>query len=191
MVIVDPVTRLACAARAGDRDALRAFVVATYDDVWRFCASLAGAQDAEDLAQATYVQGIRSLPRFGGQSSARTWLLGIARHVCIDELRGRARRMRRDRFFELPEEPAVADPDGDVTVADLLRRLDPDRRTAFVLTQLIGLSYDEAARACGCPVGTVRSRVARARADLLSLNDAASDRRGPNGTDSSSASSAG
>jgi len=49
---------------------------------------------------------------------------------------------------------------------DLIAALDSDRRDAFVLTQLIGLSYDEAAVVAGCPIGTIRSRVARARADL-------------------------
>jgi RNA polymerase sigma-70 factor (ECF subfamily) len=52
-------------------------------------------------------------------------------------------------------------------VADLLARLDPDRREAFVLTQLLGLPYADAAEVAGCPVGTIRSRVARARADLI------------------------
>ena len=53
------------------------------------------------------------------------------------------------------------------TVSDLLARLDADRREAFVLTQLLGLPYAEAAEVAGCPVGTIRSRVARARADLI------------------------
>jgi len=53
------------------------------------------------------------------------------------------------------------------TVTDLLARLDADRREAFVLTQLLGLPYAEAAEVAGCPVGTIRSRVARARADLV------------------------
>ncbi|HEY0509385.1 MAG TPA: sigma factor-like helix-turn-helix DNA-binding protein, partial [Blastococcus sp.] len=52
-------------------------------------------------------------------------------------------------------------------VTDLLARLDADRREAFVLTQLLGLPYAEAAEVAGCPVGTIRSRVARARADLV------------------------
>ena len=64
---------------------------------------------------------------------------------------------------------------------DLLARLDADRREAFVLTQLLGLPYAEAADVAGCPVGTIRSRVARARADLV---DALSD-----GADESAASS--
>ncbi len=52
-------------------------------------------------------------------------------------------------------------------MTDLVRRLEGDRREAFVLTQLLGLSYAEAAEVAGCPVGTIRSRVARARADLV------------------------
>lgn len=54
-----------------------------------------------------------------------------------------------------------------VELDDLLARLDPDRRAAFVLTQVLGLRYDETAEVLGCPVGTVRSRVARARDALV------------------------
>ena len=56
-----------------------------------------------------------------------------------------------------------------VVLDELLRDLEPDRRDAFVLTQMIGLSYEETAVVCGCPVGTVRSRVSRARADLVAM----------------------
>jgi RNA polymerase sigma-70 factor, ECF subfamily len=66
-----------------------------------------------------------------------------------------------------PAERVAADPAEAVTVRALLAALDPQRREAFVLTQLVGLSYAEAAEVCGCPVGTIRSRVARARADLV------------------------
>ena len=64
-------------------------------------------------------------------------------------------------------ERRTADPAEAVTSRALLDALDPDRREAFVLTQLVGLSYAEAADVCGCPVGTIRSRVARARAELV------------------------
>ena len=56
-----------------------------------------------------------------------------------------------------------------VDLEELLGRLDEDRRTAFVLTQVLGMYYDEAAEVIGCPVGTVRSRVSRARLDLASM----------------------
>lgn len=52
---------------------------------------------------------------------------------------------------------------------DVLADLDPDRREAFVLTQYVGLSYEEAAAVVGCPVGTIRSRVSRARSDLADV----------------------
>jgi RNA polymerase sigma-70 factor (ECF subfamily) len=57
--------------------------------------------------------------------------------------------------------------DEHLALLDLLATLSPDRREAFVATQVLGLSYAEAAEVCGCPVGTIRSRVARARNDLI------------------------
>jgi RNA polymerase sigma-70 factor (ECF subfamily) len=62
-----------------------------------------------------------------------------------------------------------ADEGGHQEVDRLLATLELDRRNAFVLTQLLGMSYAEAAEVCGVPVGTIRSRVARARADLLGV----------------------
>ena len=73
---------------------------------------------------------------------------------------------------QAPESSDGADRVGEhATVADLLQRLTADRRETFVLTQLLGLSYAEAAEVSGCPVGTIRSRVARARADLVQALD--------------------
>jgi RNA polymerase sigma-70 factor (ECF subfamily) len=62
--------------------------------------------------------------------------------------------------------PDVAE---EAAVADLIARLDPDRRAAFVLTQVFRMPYQQAAAVCGCPVGTIRSRVARARGDLIAM----------------------
>ena len=169
---MDALTSLAVAARTGDHTALEGFVRAAYGQVWRLCATLVDEQSADDLAQETFVRAIRSLPRFRGESSARTWLLAIARHTCLDELRSRSRRRRRDqsRATEAAHrEAAVADASQEVTVADLIGQLEPARRAAFVLTQTLGLSYDEAAQVCECPPGTIRSRVARARRDLLDM----------------------
>jgi RNA polymerase sigma-70 factor, ECF subfamily len=169
---VDALTSLAVAARAGDNSALEAFVRAAYGQVWRLCASLVDEQSADDLAQETFVRAIRSLRRFRGESSARTWLLAIARHTCLDELRSRSRRRRRDDSRGTQDAHrgvAVADASQEIVIADLIGQLEPARRAAFVLTQTLGLSYDEAAQVCECPPGTIRSRVARARSDLLSL----------------------
>lgn len=79
------------------------------------------------------------------------------------------RDLRRRRLLAARGRPADPEPDpaGALSVEALLRGLESDRRLAFVLTQVLGLSYAEAAEVCGCPVGTIRSRVARARADLV------------------------
>ena len=166
---MDPLTRLALQARAGDTRALGRFVETGYQEVWRFCASLISGKEADDLCQEVFARAVKALPNFRGESSARTWLLSIARHTCADEVRARSRRRRQEAIAVGTQEVTVVDPSGDVTAADLIGQLEGDRRTAFVLTQVLGLSYAEAARVCDCPTGTIRSRVARARAELLGL----------------------
>jgi RNA polymerase sigma-70 factor (ECF subfamily) len=156
---------LAVAAARGDAVAFADLVRLTQADVWRTCATLVDASSADDLVQETYLRAHRSLPRYVGDAAFRTWLLAIARHVCLDEIRGRTRR-RRLLALQPPRSQSV-EPERAVDLALLVADLSPERREAFVLTQLIGLSYDEAADVAGCPVGTIRSRVARARADLI------------------------
>jgi RNA polymerase sigma-70 factor (ECF subfamily) len=166
---MDELTGLAGAACRGDQGAMREFIRLSRKEVWSLCAHLVDRESADDLTQETYLSAFRALKSFRRESSARTWLLSIARRTCMDELRSRVRERRRDvRLIDRHREQAVvADVAGQVEVQTLLSRLDTDRRTAFVLTQLIGLSYEEAARVCNCPVGTIRSRVARARAELI------------------------
>lgn len=165
---MDELTRLALAAKDGDRDALAMFVKRSQPDVWRFCAHAGDRESVDDLTQETYLRAIGALRSYRGEASAKTWLLSVAWRVCADGVR-RNRRQRAliERFRANVEAPVSPDPSGGVDLDDLVGGLDPDRRAAFVLTQVLGLSYDESAEVCGCPVGTIRSRVARARVDLL------------------------
>ncbi|MCU1658385.1 MAG: polymerase, sigma-24 subunit, subfamily [Pseudonocardiales bacterium] len=166
---LDAITAAALRARRGDSVAASAFVRATQPDVWRCCASLGSSETADDLTQETYARAFASLHRFAGRSSARTWLLSIARRVCADAVRSavRSRSLQVAAHDAQRTRKQADDPSEGVTLHALLDALDADRREAFVLTQLVGLSYAEAAEVLGCPVGTVRSRVARARADLV------------------------
>jgi RNA polymerase sigma-70 factor (ECF subfamily) len=171
---VDPLNRLAHAAARGDTQALDKFIQATYQQVWHLCSTLVDAQSASDLAQEVVLKAVRALPGYRGDANARTWLLAITRHTCQDELRARYRQHRHHQPLTEGTQPTSTwnRPDQEFLVQDLLARLQSDRRTAFVLTQIIGLSYHEAAQVCDCPTGTIRSRVARARADLIrALND--------------------
>jgi RNA polymerase sigma-70 factor, ECF subfamily len=164
---IRPVTddlQLVRSAIAGDRLALAAIVRETQEHVWRYCAYLGRGSDVDDLVQDTYLRALRSLARYEGRASLRTWMLSIARRVCADAVRTARRRRRLDALFA--REHAVADPGDRVAYALLIDGLMPERREAFVLTQIVGLSYADAADVCRVPVGTIRSRVARARNEL-------------------------
>jgi RNA polymerase sigma-70 factor, ECF subfamily len=171
------VTAWAIAAGAGDRDALVSFVRSTQRDVHRFVAHLGSPGEADDLAQETYLRALRALSGFAGRSSARTWLLSIARRTAADAVRTAMRRPRTtgaDDWESLEVRgPLVRSAvDEGILLRALITELEPDRREAFVLTQLLDLSYAEAAEVCDCPLGTIRSRVARAREDLVAAMDA-------------------
>ncbi|MFJ8041089.1 sigma-70 family RNA polymerase sigma factor [Kitasatospora sp. NPDC096147] len=171
----DPtVTAWALAAREGDPAAVELFVRATRMDVWRYVTHLSGEpQAADDLTQETFLRALRSLPRFEARSSARTWLLSIARRTVIDRFRFAAARPRLldtddwQTAVERSQTGGLPGFDEGVALAELLAALPDERREAFVLTAVLGLPYEEAARRTGCPVGTVRSRVNRARAALI------------------------
>ncbi|MET8130682.1 sigma-70 family RNA polymerase sigma factor [Streptomyces sp. NPDC005251] len=169
-------TAWALAARAGDPAAVERFVRALHRDVVRYVAHLsADPQAADDLAQETFLRALGSLHRFEGRSSARAWLLSIARRAVIDSLRHAAARPRSNDAADWQTVVERAQPrglpgfDDGIALLDLLAALPGDRREAFVLTQMMGLPYAEAALVSDCPVGTVRSRVARARATLIAL----------------------
>ncbi|HEY4375612.1 MAG TPA: sigma-70 family RNA polymerase sigma factor, partial [Acidimicrobiales bacterium] len=144
---MDELTRLARTAAAGDQYALEAFVRQSHGDIHRLCASLVDPESADDLTQETFVRALRSLGSFRGDSSARTWLWAIARNTCTDAIRRRIRhraaleRLPHPEVESVDDEPAAA-------YAGVLDELDADQRTAFVLTQLLDLSYAEAARVC-------------------------------------------
>jgi RNA polymerase sigma-70 factor (ECF subfamily) len=165
MSVVDELTPLARAAARGDRAALTRLIRATQGDVWRLCAHLVNPAAADDLARETYLRAVSALRGFRGDAPVRSWLLTIARTVCATEIRSRPRD--REPAAGLAAGTPAAQPEcrqrGDMVV---LSALDPDRRAAFVLTQVLGCSYAETAEICGVPVGIIRSQVARARADL-------------------------
>ncbi|MFJ3880173.1 sigma-70 family RNA polymerase sigma factor [Streptomyces sp. NPDC090077] len=170
------VTRLALAARDGDPAKADRFVRALHRDVWRYVAYLsADAQAADDLTQDVFLRALAALPRFEGRSSARTWILSIARRTVVDSVRHAAARPRLSDRHDWQTAAEQSQPhdlpgfDDGIALAELLAAVPAERREAFVLTQLLGLPYAEAAIASGCPIGTVRSRVARARTTLIAL----------------------
>jgi RNA polymerase sigma-70 factor (ECF subfamily) len=174
VVVVDPPYEQTDERAADDlesrfeRDAL-VFLDSLYGAALRMTRNPA---DAEDLVQETYLRAIPALAHYRGDAPVMPWLLAIARRVCADHVR-RQQRQRRliDRLGSFAVRDNAAGDNGggasDAGLRELLASLTPDRREAFVLTQELGMSYEEAALVVGCPVGTIRSRVSRARSDLL------------------------
>jgi RNA polymerase sigma-70 factor, ECF subfamily len=159
------------AAREGDDHAVRELVRRTQPAVWRLCTSLGSPGEVDDLVQETYLRAFRSLGSYRGDAPVRAWLLSIGRHVCADHVRHRTRQRRLLDRIKHVNATTISDVAVPMSSEDSLHQfvddLCPERREAFVLTQIVGVSYDEAAEIVGCPIGTIRSRVARARSDLL------------------------
>jgi len=153
------------AAREGDDVAVRELVRRTQPAIWRLCNVLGSPGEEDDLVQETYLRAFRSLSTYRGDAPIHTWLLSIARRVCADHVRSRVRQRRLLGVLADAAEDEWTPAPGNPTW-ELLAAIEPDRREAFVLTQVAGLSYDEAAIVLDCPVGTIRSRVSRARAEL-------------------------
>lgn len=174
------VTELALAAGRGDRSALTEFIRATQGDVWRLLAHLGGPEIADDLTQETYLRVMGALPRFAARSSARTWLLSLARRVWVDNIRHDMARPRKSvAEYEDVAEGMSAPGNSSNTWSEwidaraLIDALPADRREALILTQALGYTYEEAAKIIGVRVGTIRSRVARARKELIDARNQA------------------
>lgn len=169
----DDLTQLLLAARDGDQLALSVVIRRLYPDVVRYCAVRVAPEVAEDVAQDVFLRVTRSAKSFEGRASARTWVFSIAHRACADAVRSRVRARGRE-VVGLPDAEVAGDPEPTTHAADsgldlelLLETLDDDRRDAFVLTQVVGCAYAEAAAILDVPIGTIRSRVARAREDLV------------------------
>lgn len=156
----------AALAARGDGDAFETLCGLLSEDIWRYCLALLGDEQlAEEAAQETFVRSVTAIRRFKGRCHARVYLLVIARRCCAALLK----REERHRSAPLDAAPDPATPCHGATVdlQLLLAALPVPLRQAFVLTQMLGLPYADAAVITGCPVGTVRSRVFRARDRLV------------------------
>lgn len=168
-----------CAARAqrGDGKAFSELVARYQDKVYRFLLRLTRSQgDAMDMTQDTFLRAFQSIDRWRPDALFRTWLFRIARNLAFD-------RLRRDKvveFVELEDEAgtpdAAAGPEEAFATAQRIRllesaltQLSPEHREIILLREIEGMSYDELAAVLALHPGTVKSRLARARAVLLDL----------------------
>ena len=160
-------------ARAGSRLALSRLIDRHQQAVRAFLRRVAvDREDADDLAQETFVTAWSQLSTWRGQSTVRAWLLGIAWRKSRSAGRTLFRRMARDNAWadtEALAPPAAAAPEDRISLDRAMKQLNPQQRAAVALCLAEDYSHAEAAEILGLPLGTVKSQVLRGRARLLEL----------------------
>ncbi len=174
------------AARGGDREAFGRLVELHQDAVHTAASYLVNdAEDAADIAQETFLRAYRSIAGFAGQSSFRTWLLVIAANTARSLAAHRRAKKRGAPVVRLDDDSGgrepidPPEPDGrscpedralrcemKEVLEEAIAELDEESRTMVVLRDLLGESYVGIAEAVGLPLGTVKSRIHRARLEL-------------------------
>ena len=149
------------AAQRGDGLAMAELVDALAPAVGRWCGPIA-LQEAEDAAQEALIAILRGLRGLRDPAA----LFGWARAIAVREAVRVARRAGREQPAELADVPAPGDPQLAADIRDVLGRLAPEHRAVLMLRDLEGLDERTAASLLGVPAGTVKSRLARARASF-------------------------
>lgn len=168
---------LIAAAQSGDQWALDQLLRNHQAAIHAVCRRIAGNDaDALDATQDALIAVVRGLPRFDGRSKFSTWVYRIATNSCLDELRRRRRRPlvglpEHDGMpIDLPQEAVtgVAEQVADTLLVEAaLASLPEEFRVAVVLRDMCELDYAEIAEVLDIPAGTVRSRIARGRTQLI------------------------
>jgi RNA polymerase sigma-70 factor (ECF subfamily) len=163
-------------ARSGDVDMNQA-IVAALPRLRRFARTLCrNSHDADDLVQLAMERALRHVAQYRPDSNPLHWLFGIVRHAWLDELRARRRRQRLFAPAEFGEDAAPAAADSTlegIALQRALATLPDEQRLAVGLVLVEGLSYKEAAGVLDVPIGTLTSRLARARTALAAQLDPA------------------
>ena len=175
-------------AKAGDRPAFGQLVEVYQDKIYGYVSRMLGDPDeAEDVAQETFVRAYRSLPHFRGAASFHTWLYRIASNLAIDIARRNRRQSTGDFSLDEPLESEEGDYEREIAdesgspeqltqrreMQELVRQavaeLPEKLRAVVVLYELQGESYEDIAEILGCPLGTVKSRLFNARSQLKDM----------------------
>jgi RNA polymerase sigma-70 factor, ECF subfamily len=184
--LADEDTLLVARAQEGDQVAFGMLVRKYQNKLIQLVARLVGEGDAPDVAQESFIKAYRALKSFRGQSAFYTWLYRIGINSAKNHLVSRARRPSSQDIdvhdaelfghteqlsdIDTPEAILLTDEIRD-KIAGTIAKLPPDLRQAITLRELDGLSYDEIAQVMECPIGTVRSRIFRARETLDGVLD--------------------
>lgn len=171
----------------GDIEAFEKLVLSYQKKVFTITYRYMGRrEEAEDLAQEAFIKVYRSIKNFRGESSFSTWLYHVVTNVCRDALRKNSRRLEEDSLdcavttekgeihrevvdWSLSPGPIYEQKELGEFLQSLINQLTPEYKEVIIMRELQELSYEEIAEAAGCSLGTVKSRLSRARKILRSL----------------------
>jgi RNA polymerase sigma factor (sigma-70 family) len=163
--VQDPDPRTLARAREGDLGAFEELVRQYQADVWRFAFHFTRDRAmAEDVTQEAFLRAFRFLRTFRGDSKFTSWLFRIARNCAMDALRSRKSTIAK----EPPPPVGPPDPEVRLELASALSAVSDEHRQPFLLIEVFGMSYQEAADVLHLRVGTVKSRMHRARQAMMS-----------------------
>jgi RNA polymerase sigma-70 factor (ECF subfamily) len=159
-------------ARQGDLGAFEALVRAYQADAWRFAYHLTGNRTiAEDVTQEAFLRAFRAMGTYKGEAKFTNWLLRIVRNCAVDLYRKQRRETAVPMGGGTPESqdrPAPAPlPEDRLRIDQAIRQLPLELREPFVTIEVCGFDYQEASTILGVKVGTLKSRMHRARAALM------------------------
>jgi RNA polymerase sigma-70 factor (ECF subfamily) len=167
-------------ARLGDRHAFDLLVLKYQSRLFVLVSRMiSNNADTLDVLQDTFLKAYRSLNNFRGESAFYTWLYRIAVNTCKNHIMAKAKESKDvsiddDGAMELSVLQDQSTPDGEfgaeqlqTAILSAIELLPDDLKSALMLRELEGMSYDAIAEAMGCPIGTVRSRIFRARDHLV------------------------
>lgn len=178
--VEDPDEALVRRTMGGELDAFEILVERHRDMVFRIAARIVGHQEAEDVSQDALLRAFHRLDTFRGDSTFRPWLLRIVHNTALHALaRRRSRPVTATFHDESPERPGHdvhRTPAHELEISERRERLRlklselrPQYRSVIVLRDLEGLSYEEIATVTEAPLGSVKTRLHRARAELIEL----------------------
>ena len=160
-------------AQRGYQKAVDSLLREHYDTVRKVCHRIViNADDADDATQIALIAIVRALPSFDGRSKFSTWVYRIATNAALDEVRRIRRRATPhddQTFASIPVADGSAAVDAQLDISAALGQIPEEFRVALVLRHIADLEYDEIAVILEIPVGTVRSRLSRGRAQLSAL----------------------
>lgn len=175
----DPDPRTLARARQGDLGAFEDLVRAYQADVWRFAYHFTRDRNlAEDVTQEAFLRAFRFLKGFRGDSKFTSWLFRIARNCAMDAIRSRKVHLEK----EPPPPVGQTDPQVRVELQAALDAISVDHREPFLLIEVFGLSYQEVADVLHVRVGTVKSRMHRARKAMMAALAPGAEEEGAGGS---------